>query len=83
MKQPTEYAAEFTNRLTAVWGFANNCILKRAGRGGRQKDNNPKTQRLGRYQGRDQKYYYKIITSELSHPGAKKCLMQISYTYEV
>lgn len=31
MKQPTEYAVEFTNRLTAVWGFANNCILKSGG----------------------------------------------------
>lgn len=82
MKQPTKYSVESTDGLTAAWGFASDCILKRRDGGEKgQNKTNSKRQKLGSDQGSDQKYSYKIIATGLSHPGDKKCFMQISYTY--
>lgn len=84
MKQPSEYSVESTEGLTAAWGFASDCILKRRKGGGkRTKQNQLQNTKARKLLGSDQKYSYKIIATELSHPGDKKCFMQISYTYEM
>lgn len=78
MKQPTEYSVEFTNRYRLQYGALPIIAYYKGKRREKKQDkrkNNPKTQKLGSYQGRDQKYYYNIVATGLIHPGAKKGFM--------
>lgn len=80
MKQPIEYSVEPTDCSMGLCQW----LHTEKERGGKKDKTKPTPkQKLGSYQGSDQKYSYKIIATGLSHPGDKKCFMQISYTYEM